>query len=435
MSVTGVEPAAGAARTHRYWENRILISTIVGYALFYFVRKNLSVAMPAMEHDLGISKSQLGLFLTMHGVLYGVSRFANGFLADRVSARWMMPAGLALCALMNFGFGTSAAVMSFGLFWLLNGWFQGMGFPPCARLMTHWFPPRILATKMSIWNSSHSLGASFVVVLCGYLVTRDWRLCFHVPGAMALVGAVLLFAVLRDTPESMGLPPTEGTAEVADAGGPERGMWQLVFRNPYIWLLSFANFFVYTVRYGILDWGPTFLKQARHIDITKASWMVAAFEVAGILGMLTSGYLTDRVFGGRGARACLVYMGLCGGALVLFWSLPGVPVAVSATLLCTAGFFIYGPQSMIGIAAANLATKRAAATATGLTGLFGYFSTVLSGVGIGTLVQSRGWDAGFMMFIGSAAVGAVLFAMCWPARAHGYAAGGGPGETKPAHLE
>jgi OPA family glycerol-3-phosphate transporter-like MFS transporter/OPA family sugar phosphate sensor protein UhpC-like MFS transporter len=208
-----------------------------------------------------------------------------------------------------------------------------------------------------------------------------------------------------------------------------------VFRNPYIWLLSFANFFVYTVRYGILDWGPTFLKQARHIDITKTGWMMAAFEVAGILGMLTSGYLTDRVFGGRGARACLVYMGLCGEALVLFWGLPGVPVAVSAALLCTAGFFIYGPQSMIGIAAANLAPKRAAATATGLTGLFGYFSTVLSGVGIGTLVQSCGWDARFMMFIGPAAVGAVLFAMCWPARAHGYAAGGGPGETKPARLE
>ncbi|MCE5310579.1 MAG: MFS transporter [Acidobacteriales bacterium] len=87
MSATTTEPAAGAARTHRYWENRILVSTIIGYALFYFVRKNLSVAMPAMEHDLGISKSQLGLFLTMHGVLYGVSRFANGFLADRVSAR------------------------------------------------------------------------------------------------------------------------------------------------------------------------------------------------------------------------------------------------------------------------------------------------------------------------------------------------------------
>jgi len=107
-------------------------------------------------------------------------------------------------------------------------------------------------------------------------------------------------------------------------------------------------------------------------------------------------------------------------SLLLFWRLPDVPLPVSAALLCTAGFFIYGPQSLVGIAAANLATKRAAATAVGLTGLFGYLSTVLSGVGIGSLVESRGWDAGFVMFTAAALAGAVLFALCWPARAHGY---------------
>ena len=63
-----------------------------------------------------------------------------------------------------------------------------------------------------------------------------------------------------------------------------------------------------------------------------------------------------------------------------------------------AGFFVYGPQSLIGTAAANLATKRAAASAVGLTGLFGYLSTLLSGVGIGALVNRYGWDAGFLCF-------------------------------------
>jgi sugar phosphate permease len=310
-------------------------------------------------------------------------------------------------------------VMAMGILWTMNGWFQGMGFPPCARIMTHWFPPRILATKMSIWNSSHSIGASLVVVLCGYLVQRDWRLCFQVPAGMALAGAIVLFAIMRDTPESMGLPPMEGT-ETRRADGTEPGLRRLVFQNPYIWLLSFANFFVYTVRYGILDWGPTFLKQARHVDIGKASWMVAAFEVAGILGMLCGGWLTDRVFGGRAARACLVYMMLCMVALLLFWRLPGIPLPLSAGLLCTAGFFIYGPQSLVGIAAANLGTKRAAATAGGLTGLFGYLSTVLSGVGVGWLVETRGWDAGFAMFVISALGGAALFAVCWRAPADGY---------------
>ena len=75
---------------------------------------------------------------------------------------------------------------------MLNGWFQGMGFPPCARLLTHWFAPKEFATKMSIWNISHSLGAGLILVLCGFvLVPISWRLCFLVPAAIALVCCAL----------------------------------------------------------------------------------------------------------------------------------------------------------------------------------------------------------------------------------------------------
>jgi OPA family glycerol-3-phosphate transporter-like MFS transporter/OPA family sugar phosphate sensor protein UhpC-like MFS transporter len=409
-------------RQYRYWQTRILLATIAGYALFYFVRKNLSIAMPVMEQELGISKKGLGLFLTLHGLLYGVSKFANGIIGDHMNARWFMVAGLCLCAVVNVFFGLGSSVLLFGLLWMLNGWFQGMGFPPCARLMTHWFPPKVLATRMSIWNSSHSIGAGLVVVLCGYLAVRDWRLCFHVPAALAIVGAAGLAFVLRDTPESMGLPPVEGTADSRSKSAEPlaRTLQSLVFGNRYIWLLSLANFFVYTVRYGILDWGPTFLKQARHVELSKAGWLVAAFEVSGILGMLSSGWLTDRLFGGRGARACLVYMALCVASLLAFWRIPASSSALGAAVLCSAGFFVYGPQSLVGIAAANLATKRAAASAIGLTGLFGYLSTIVSGVGIGVLVQRQGWDAGFLMFVVAAVLGAALFALCWPAAAHGY---------------
>ena len=89
----------------KYWQMRTIIATMVGYALFYFVRKNFSLAMPGLEADLGISKTSLGIFLTLNGLIYGFSRFANGILADRMNARWYMAVGLALCALANFAFG------------------------------------------------------------------------------------------------------------------------------------------------------------------------------------------------------------------------------------------------------------------------------------------------------------------------------------------
>jgi len=129
--VTLTDPAE-VTKKYRYWQGRVLLASIIGYATFYFVRKNLSIAMPAMEHNLGIGKANLGLFLTLHGLLYGVSKFANGFLADRSNARAFLVTGLVASAVLNVMFGFSSAVVAFGVIWMLNGWFQGMGFPPCA---------------------------------------------------------------------------------------------------------------------------------------------------------------------------------------------------------------------------------------------------------------------------------------------------------------
>src|SRR5258705_4807419 len=158
------------ATKYRYWQTRVLFSSIIGYATFYFVRANLPLAMPLMERNLGIHKQQLGLFLTLHGVLYGVSKFANGFLGDRANARAFMAFGLGASALMNVLFGFNSAVITLGLIWMANGWFQGMGFPPCARLLTNWFSPKELASRMSIWNISHQIGCVLIAVLFRYLV-------------------------------------------------------------------------------------------------------------------------------------------------------------------------------------------------------------------------------------------------------------------------
>src|SRR5688500_8453096 len=113
----------------------------VGYAVYYFVRKNISIALPLLEKDLGVSKAQLGGYLTAGDAIYGVSKLGNGFIGDRVSARWFMALGLALSALMNGLFGLVSSGVAMGIIWVLNGWFQGMGFPPCARILAHWFAP------------------------------------------------------------------------------------------------------------------------------------------------------------------------------------------------------------------------------------------------------------------------------------------------------
>ncbi|PWU19713.1 MAG: MFS transporter [Verrucomicrobia bacterium] len=453
------------------WQRRVLLSTTAGYAVFYFVRKNLSAAQPVMEHDLGLDKSTLGLFLTLHGVLYGVSKFANGFVADRSNARVLMVIGLAASALMNIFFGLSSTAISLGVFWMLNGWVQGMGFPPCARLLSHWFPPKIFAMKMSIWNTSHCIGAGLIMILCGQLAQVQWRLCFLVPAVIAFAFALILWRTLPDTPPSVGLPEVEGTqsrglvpqqragartflsaamrdqtsaherisavmqSDVAadrnvrapaqpDTDSVGQSVLSLVFANKYIWLVAIANFFVYILRYAVFDWGTTMLKEAKHVGIGNASLMVAGFEAAGAIGAMFAGWLADRFFGGRPMRPGIAYMILAAASLLLLWKFAGDSRLLNTSLLCAAGFFIYGPQCLIGIAAAKLATKQAAGTAVGLTSLFGYLSTLFSGWGLGTLVQHHGWDAGFAGLIGVALIGTLLFIAAWKAKPDGYTATG-----------
>jgi OPA family glycerol-3-phosphate transporter-like MFS transporter/OPA family sugar phosphate sensor protein UhpC-like MFS transporter len=414
--------------TYRYWRIRILYTSIIGYAVYYFMRKNISVALPAMEADLGISKSNLGLFLTLHGVLYGVSKFFNGIWGDRANARYFMAFGLICSALMSLMFGLSSAVITLGLFWLANGYFQGMGFPPCARVITHWYSPRERATVFSVWNTSHSIGAAGVLVLTSYLVRYDWRLCFFVPAAIGLVGAMFVLLRLRDTPESLGLPEIEqyygdriAAKESAENSALAEEFWPFVrrhlFSNPLIWSLSLANFFVYVVRYAILDWGPSYIKEARGIELTHAGLTVACFEVGGVIGMLVGGVVTDRVFRSHAGRACVVYMLACTALVYVFWSYAGDSLWLNSSLLFGVGFFIYGPQCLVGVIAANLGTKRAAATAIGLTGLFGYASTVLSGWGLGTIVQHFGWQSGFRIVVASALAASLLFITVWKVNA------------------
>lgn len=440
-------------KKYNYWQWRTLIVLMLGYAFYYFVRKNFSVVMPALEESLGISKVQLGLFLTLNGIVYGISRFVNGFLADRFSRRKLMAAGLMLSAAANFAICFSPSVDSFvdvldtqgkatvmlvyliGTVWVLNGYFQGMGVPPCMSLMAHWIHPRELATKQSIWNASHSIGAGLISVVCAFILDHygygAWQMCFAVPASVALAGAFVLLFTLRDTPSSVGLPELEemedggvtGSAQEPALAGNAFKLFirKMVFGNPLIWILAVSNFCIYVVRFTILDWGATFLTQYKGMEISHAGTVVAASEIiGGIAGMLLAGWFTDRFMKSRAHRTCLFCTIGATLSFFLFWRTPSDMNWLASVFLCLSSFFVYGPQALLGIAASNQATKHACATANGILGIFGYASTTVSGLGFGYLAQHYGWNSVFMVSVAIGIVGSVVTALMWNAKADGY---------------
>ena len=442
------------AKKYRYWEWRTIVALFIGYALFYFVRKNLSVAIPAMEAELGITKTQLGVFLTFNSIIYGFSRFINGLLVDRFSKRKIMSLGLLLTSAVNLlicfspkldgmmnlldaeGKATMALVYLIGSLWVLNGYLQGMGVPPCVSLLAHWIKPSELATKQSIWNVSHTVGAGVVVALCGYLLQHfgysAWYLCFAVPALLALIGVPVLWFGLKDDPTEVGLPPVEkmesGASQQEEGSNPlehidgakyKRIINKMVFGNPYIWILAISNFCIYVIRLTILDWGASFLTEIKGLDIAKAGGLLATTEIiGGTFGMLLAGWLSDKLFQSKAHRTCFFCVIFATLSFFLFWKTESI--TLSFIFLVLSSFFIYGPQALYGTCASQQATKYAAGTGNGIIGIFGYLSSVVSGVMFGAKAEAGGWDSVFPIAIAFGIAGAVAIALMWNAPANGY---------------
>ena len=404
--------------------------------MFYFVRKNFSFAIPLLNQEYGISNASFGIIMTLGGLIYGVSKFINGILADRTNARWHLVIGLSVCVLTSvlFGFADKLSIMFTGAtegtvfirgmvivmaaLYIVNQIFQGCGFAPCNHLMVSWVPPKELATKMSIWNTSHSVGAFVVAIICGYLT--KWQLCFWVPAFIAFLGIFFIIITLRDTPKSVGLPElpkVKGELDDNDHQDPKafrQFLMKKVFLNPVIWVLAITDLFVYIVRFAILDWGPSMLSDMG-LSQELTGWTVAIFEVAGCAGMLCAGYISDKFFKSKSQRVCAIEMALVAGCLIALHYLQdaGQPI-VFLILLALAGFLIYGPQALVGVTAANIATKKAASSAVGLIGLMSYLSTIITGIGFGYLADKfGGWGWIFITMGALATVGAVLIMSIW----------------------
>ena len=153
---------AAEARTDAlsYWRKRILWGLTAAYTVYYFCRVNISIAIPFLQESLGVSKTQIGLVASSLQIAYGAGKFFNGVVGDRVNPRYFMAAGLLLSGLANLAFGSSSAIGILAVIWAFNGWFQSMGFPSGARLLSHYYSPKEYGRSWSIFGCSHQVGAS-----------------------------------------------------------------------------------------------------------------------------------------------------------------------------------------------------------------------------------------------------------------------------------
>lgn len=420
-------PEADARYRRLRWQ--VFIGAFIGYAGFYIVRKNFSMAMPLLE-PLGFEKGELGVVLSMNAIAYGFSKFLMASISDRSNAQRFLPLGLVLAALsMMFlivpvqWLGAEHKTWAIVLMAVLNflvGWFNGMGWPPCGRVMTHWFSQKERGTWMSVWNCAHNVGGALVgpMAVYGAMWFGSWFYgadesryfligTYLFPSCVAMLIALIAYLMIRDTPQSCGLPSIEKWSgdyaatysEKAEEVLSTREIFRTVLSNKYLWYIALANAFVYAVRYGCLDWAPTILTE-KGIDLKDTGWAYFAYEIAAIPGTLICGWLSDHLFHGRRAMPTVIFMLLVAVFIVIYWqNIDNINVVIIC--LIAIGFFIYGPVMLIGVQSLDLAPKNAAGTAAGLTGFMGYVlgTAVLANVVIGYVAQHWGWNSTFILLV------------------------------------
>jgi MFS transporter, OPA family, glycerol-3-phosphate transporter len=407
---------------------QVFLGIFIGYAGYYLVRKNFSMVMPDLIEQ-GYTKAQLGVALSAISISYGISKFVMGTVSDRSNARVFLSLGLVLSAFTMiamgvFPFATGSIAIMFCLLFI-NGWFQGMGWPPCGRVVVHWFSVKERGTRMSIWNVAHNVGGGLMapLAIAGLAIFGTWEGKLYFPAIIALVVALITYLLVRDTPQSCGLPPVEKykntySKDYNQSHEKELSTRQIlldyVLVNKLIWYIAFANAFIYLVRYGVLDWAPTYLKEAKGFSLKETGWAYFLYEWAGIPGTLLCGWLSDKIFNGRRAPATIIYMILVTVAVLVYWKNPPGNPLIDNVALIAIGFLIYGPVMLIGVHALDLVPKKAAGTAAGLTGLFGYLGGALfANAAMGYVVDTWGWDGGFVVLIASCLLAVVFTALTW----------------------
>ena len=403
------------------------------------------MAMPFLE-PFGFDKGELGIVLSMNAIAYALSKFLMGSVSDRSNARVFLPLGLVLAAIsMMFmivpvvAFGPEHKTAAIVLMTVLNflvGWFNGMGWPPCGRVMTHWFSQTERGTMMSIWNCAHNVGGALVGPMAAYGAVwfgswfygnqTDYYFLigtYAFPAAVAIFIAILAYVLIRDTPQSCGLPSVEKYRNDYPKNYSEKQeevlstkdiFFKYVLNNKMLWFIAIANAFVYMVRYGCLDWAPKFLMESQGYNIKEAGWAYFAYEFAAIPGTLICGWISDKVFKGGRAMTTTIFMAVVAVFIALYWQFSANPTIVTISLIGI-GFFIYGPVMLIGVQALDLAPKNAAGTAAGLTGFFGYFfgTAILANIVIGYVAEAD-WDWTFILLLAACALSIVFMLFTYP---------------------
>lgn len=408
---------------------RVFVWLVLGYGFFYTCRLSLSVAKKPMLDEGILSVEQMGIIGSLLLYVYAFGKFFNGFLADRANIRHFMSVALMLSAIANLLFGAMNNFYMFAALWAFNGWFQSIGSAPSVVSICQWFSNSERGTRYGVWAGAHNIGEGLTFVGTALIVNAfGWRWGFWGPGLACIIIAIILYINLADRPQTYGLPSVADYKNDYSAGKPSTastGALQLiVLKSPIVWILGLSSACMYMARYAVNGWAIFYLQEGKGYELVEAASAMSAYPIFGLIGAVSSGFISDRYFGARRNIPTLLYGLLLIGSLCLFYYAPAGNILVDTVALAAFGFAIGGLIVFLaGLIAVDLMPVGAAGAVKGIIGLFSYLGAAtqewISGVLIENTkttvdgVTSYSFDTAFYFWISASVVSLLLALFAW----------------------
>ena len=419
-----------ATTTIKVWRVRVLATTWLSYAGFYFCRKNYAIAKSTILDTLEISNSELAHIFTAYLVAYMLGQFLTSFLGRRTAARILLLAGMGITLLCNVIFGFTLLMGPAGywpmlLFMIINGFAQATGWPANVGVLSNWLKRRERGKTMAIWATSYQLGSILAKAFAAFMLGALSATWSFWGAAVIMLGVWLVFLFFeRDRPEDVGLPPLVEEVEVEvpattvkpgvrDGGLPGLG-WS---RQVVITIIMMGTtYFVFKfLRYALDSWSPLAIEDLFGLPPDQAGYISTLFDWIGFLGVLLAGWASDRFFRGRRYQMMMI---MTVGMVVAFafLALVGVQsVVLFATGLAFCGFMLMGPDSLLaGVGAIDVGGRNGAIVAAGIINGLGSIGPIFQEEIIGWILDNHGMDAVLTMLIGVSLFGVIgIAALAW----------------------
>ncbi|MCX6174677.1 MAG: MFS transporter [Ignavibacteriales bacterium] len=419
-------------KNYKKYRWSVFLSSTIGYSIYYICRLSINVIKKPIIDEGLLTETQLGIIGSALFFSYAAGKLVNGFIADHINIRRFMAIGLFVSAIVNLILGFQSLFFIFIILWGINGWFQSIGSTTSVVGLVRWFSKKERGTYYGLGSSGLSIGEVFTFIVTSLIVTAaGWRFGFWSSGIIGLFGAFLVFKFFHDTPESKGLMPiAEYKNDYEEKPTKENSVTSLQFgllKNPAIWILALSSLFIYVVRYSINSWGMLFLQTQKSYSSLEASSIISVSSIFGLVGTMSSGLISDKLFKARRNIPALIFGILNAAALTVFLLNPKSHPWIDIVSMVFFGLSIGVLVCYLGgLMAIDISPKKASGAVMGLMGVASYVGAGIQDIVSGYLmghnkivvngISTYDFTLINLFWIGSSILSCLLVLFVWNAK-------------------